>query len=177
MEEKKCSRCKIFKKMEEFHNSNVTKDLKQAFCKICNSEVTPFERKKYYNQRRKARRKDPVYRKKELLQEKQSKIKNREKHLWNSARRRAYYKKIPFNIEITDVFIPEFCPILKIKLTKDNLTLGDRNAPSIDKIIPQLGYVKGNIMVISLKANIMKNDATPEELLNFSNFFINYLSN
>lgn len=32
-------------------------------------------------------------------------------------------------------------------------------------------------MVISLRANIMKNDATPEELLNFSNFFINYLSN
>lgn len=38
------------------------------------------------------------------------------------------------------------------------------NSPSVDKIIPQLGYVKGNVQIISNRANIMKNDATLEDV-------------
>lgn len=38
------------------------------------------------------------------------------------------------------------------------------DSPTIDKIIPNLGYVKGNVWVISAKANRMKSNATVEEL-------------
>jgi hypothetical protein len=43
-------------------------------------------------------------------------------------------------------------------------------SPSLDRIKPELGYVPGNIQVISARANVMKNDATPEELLAFANW-------
>lgn len=38
------------------------------------------------------------------------------------------------------------------------------DSPSLDRIKPELGYVKGNIRVISFKANSIKNDASIEEL-------------
>ena len=36
--------------------------------------------------------------------------------------------------------------------------------PSIDRIIPELGYVRGNIRTISLRANILRSNATFEEI-------------
>lgn len=35
---------------------------------------------------------------------------------------------------------------------------------SIDRLIPELGYVKGNVVVISYKANTIKNNATVDDL-------------
>ena len=35
-----------------------------------------------------------------------------------------------------------------------------------------LGYVRGNVTVMSMKANIMKGDATPEELLQFAEWVL-----
>jgi UDP-N-acetylenolpyruvoylglucosamine reductase len=42
------------------------------------------------------------------------------------------------------------------------------NSPSIDKIVPEKGYIDGNVQVISLKANVMKNNATPDDLRRFA---------
>ena len=44
------------------------------------------------------------------------------------------------------------------------------NSPSLDRIDPDKGYIKGNLMWISLKANRMKQNATDEELIKFSNW-------
>jgi hypothetical protein len=38
------------------------------------------------------------------------------------------------------------------------------NSPTLDRTIPDLGYVPGNIDIISQRANVIKNDATPEEV-------------
>ena len=38
------------------------------------------------------------------------------------------------------------------------------DSPSLDKIIPSLGYVKDNIWVISYRANTIKNNCTFEEI-------------
>jgi predicted transcriptional regulator len=87
--------------------------------------------------------------------------------LLRSAKQRAKTKNLPIDITLEDIIIPEYCPILKIKLecSKGNAS---KNSPSLDKIIPELGYVKGNIQVISNLANTMKWDANFKELVNFA---------
>lgn len=41
-------------------------------------------------------------------------------------------------------------------------------SPSLDRRDPALGYVPGNVWVISNRANTMKNDARPDELIKFA---------
>lgn len=97
------------------------------------------------------------------------KDKNREKNLFQLAHHRAKSKGIEFNIEISDITIPNICPILglPIKKTID----GNRDlSPSLDRIDNSKGYIKGNIQVVSFKANAMKSTANKDELINFSNW-------
>lgn len=81
-----------------------------------------------------------------------------------AAKCRAKKQSLPFNLKKTDIIIPEFCPVLGIKL---NFNIGQKcggdNSPSIDRIIPELGYVTGNIQVISKRANSIKNFGTIED--------------
>ncbi len=81
-----------------------------------------------------------------------------------SVKSRAKRDKIPFNLEEGDIQIPLVCPVLGIPLFRGNKHLGP-NSPSLDKLIPELGYVKGNVAVISMKANTIKNNATYSEIL------------
>ena len=94
---------------------------------------------------------------------------NPAKVMLRSARHRAKKQGLPFNITIDDIVIPEVCPVLGIQL-ECNAGTGSakQNSPSLDKIIPELGYVVGNVQVISYLANVMKHDATPEQLINFA---------
>jgi hypothetical protein len=72
---------------------------------------------------------------------------------------------IPFNLELTDIAVPEVCPILGIKLaTRQGRQGFYPDSPSLDRIDPKQGYIKGNVRVISARANLLKNDATIEEL-------------
>lgn len=84
-----------------------------------------------------------------------------------NARRRAKEQGVPCTITKDDIIIPETCPLLGITLdhTKDGRHNG---SPSLDKIVPALGYVPGNIRVISWLANAVKRDLTPEQLLTFA---------
>jgi len=88
-----------------------------------------------------------------------------EYRLYHAAKERAIKKGLPFNLRFPeDINIPEYCPILGLKLEKGTDTCGDCS-PSLDRVIPELGYVRGNIVVISLKANQIKNNASSEEIL------------
>jgi hypothetical protein len=78
------------------------------------------------------------------------------------AKCRAKTKGIPFNLSLEDIKIPEVCPVLKIPLVwGDRLT---NNTPTVDRVVPEKGYVKGNCVVISMKANRLKNNASKEDL-------------
>jgi hypothetical protein len=84
----------------------------------------------------------------------------------SAAKNRALALNIPFNITEKDIIVPEFCPILGIPLFKGSGIGGHtHNSPSLDKIIPELGYVKDNIQIISNKANLMKQDASLSDLI------------
>lgn len=79
--------------------------------------------------------------------------------LWRRAKKRAESSGIPFSISPEDITIPTICPALGIPLQ-----LQDRNStPTLDRFIPELGYVPGNISVISWRANSLKKNGTIEE--------------
>jgi hypothetical protein len=82
--------------------------------------------------------------------------------LWLKAKRRARDKEVPFNITLDDIVIPTHCPLLGIPLILD--VKHNPNSPSVDEVVPGLGYVPGNFQIISWRANTIKNDATLEEL-------------
>jgi hypothetical protein len=85
------------------------------------------------------------------------------------ARTRANRDNVPFDIDVEYMYglIPRdgLCPILKQPMVSNT-----RYTMSIDKIIPEKGYTKGNVQIISMRANQMKNDATASELKLFANY-------
>ncbi len=102
-------------------------------------------------------------------------IKNRLTHLVNSAKARAKKFNLPFNITKDDFVIPEVCPVLGIPITfESSKKKVNQNAPSLDRIIPELGYVKNNVIVISWRANRLKWNASLDELEKLSEFYNQY---
>lgn len=85
---------------------------------------------------------------------------------------RARKRDIPFGLTEDDLAIPRFCPVLGVPLYR---AAGGRaqgpNSPTVDRIDPDKGYIKGNVMVISAKANQIKSNATPQELLQVACFY------
>lgn len=92
---------------------------------------------------------------------------------YHSRKHHAKKNNIPFTITLEYVIslICDECPILGIPLSwtvrSEKVT---HNSPSLDRIIPELGYVEGNVCWISAKANTIKNNGTAEEHLAIYNF-------
>jgi hypothetical protein len=84
--------------------------------------------------------------------------------LWRLAKVRARKNGLPFNIEVSDLSVPEACPVLGIALVWGCGKRQKDASPTVDRIVPSLGYVKGNVAVISWRANRIKSDATADEL-------------
>jgi hypothetical protein len=80
--------------------------------------------------------------------------------LWVAAKSRAKKKNLPFNLEVEDIVIPDRCPVFGVPLERAEGRGADDNSPTLDKLIPSLGYVKGNIAVISWKANRLKSNGS-----------------
>ena len=63
--------------------------------------------------------------------------------------------------------MPKKCPVFNVPLVKGKGKPHDWS-PSIDKIDPDKGYIKGNVQVISMLANTMKNHANKKQLRQFA---------
>jgi hypothetical protein len=99
-------------------------------------------------------------------------IDNPEKYLLTTIKGRCKRDNIKFDLTESDFKdLPTHCPVFNIPLERN---LGKRKwsryALSVDKIQPALGYVSGNIQILSRLANNMKSEATPEELLKFADW-------
>jgi hypothetical protein len=86
------------------------------------------------------------------------------KAMLSRCKARAILKGLDFNLTIDDIYIPEYCPILNVKLELNEKQGGGDTSPALDRIDSSKGYVKGNIQVISSKANRIKTNATTEEI-------------
>ena len=97
----------------------------------------------------------------------------RARNIRNSAcRRGAKYNAWEFTITEDDLEWPTHCPVLPwIELHYPGRYRNDPAGASLDRINHRKGYVPGNVRVISLRANLLRKDTTPEELRALADFF------
>ncbi len=84
--------------------------------------------------------------------------------LLDAAKKRAKQKGVPFALTANDIVVPEVCPVLGIPLFIGKNRGPKKHSPTLDRIRPALGYVPGNVTVISGYANWIKADATSQEV-------------
>lgn len=80
---------------------------------------------------------------------------SREQKIFNRARSRSVKKGVPFTLDINLIEVPEVCPVFGTPFEEDY---------SIDRMEPHKGYTPDNVNIISLRANVVKGNATLEEL-------------
>lgn len=164
---KTCTRCKEQKSEECFSfKKNGLPGLKSA-CKECHAADV---RARYAANpeprlaRTKEFRKDPEVRRRINDRRNALRRENPALELWRLAKIRARYKGLAFDIDVSDLAVPEVCPVLGIRLEWGCSKRQLDSSPTVDRVIPELGYVKGNVRVISWRANRIKSDATAKEL-------------
>lgn len=151
---KRCLRCKKEKDLSEFNKLNKSKDGHQPRCRECEKEIwhnrvsKSVERRKQYSE---ARRK--------------ADDRNIGRYLLNIAKKRAKEEGIPCTITVADIVVPTNCPITGAELRRYQGKF-DQNSYTLDKVVPELGYVPGNVRVISWRANNAKYNLSREEIVN-----------
>lgn len=126
-------------------------------------------REYYWNNKEKVLKNVQEYREKnrESIREKgkeyyRRKLKNR---LLNAAKARARKFQMDFDISLDDFVLPAKCPLLGIEMKVNKGRHSVKNDSfSLDRIDSSKGYVKGNVWVISMLANNIKNNATLEDV-------------
>lgn len=181
MAEKKCNKCGTVKPLSDFY---FTRGKPFHHCKPCHREqARQIRAQPGYNEYHRAYRKANRPRLLELAREyrkkhpeksraytQKSRKVNPARALYNAAKARAKKYGIVFSLDFADVVMPDRCPVLGIAFGQNTgRGMGAfADSPSLDRIIPNLGYVPGNVQVVSRLANTMKSNATPEQLLAFS---------
>lgn len=96
-------------------------------------------------------------------------------HMWRRCKVRASIKGMAFTISPEDIVIPERCPVfgLVLRIAKG---YADDNSPELDRIDNLRGYVPGNVIVVSRRANRIKNNATITELMTVARFYADLCS-
>ncbi len=161
-----CTNCKIEKEQSQFAKRN-TRLGHSSWCKTCGRNYYVKNRDKFLAEKHRLwiDEKETIQARNRYQYER-----TKEYRMIKSAKERAKQYKIPFNITEEDIKIPSHCPVLGIKLLL-NHKAAKGDSPSLDRIIPLKGYVVDNIIVISQKANQIKNCATVAELKQVYEFF------
>ena len=97
-------------------------------------------------------------------------------NMMTNARQRAKRKGLPFDLsyKYLDSIWPEdnLCPVFGFEMKFNSGKQGaNYDSPTLDKIIPSKGYVQGNVIIISDRANRIKTDAEPKEMYKVADFF------
>ena len=100
---------------------------------------------------------------------------NPKKYLLASAKSRAKRRGLEFNLTENDITIPENCPILGIKLNPVHYSKQDKEfSPCLDRVDNTKGYIKGNVAVISFKANRLKSELDKDILERLLKYVLSY---
>lgn len=129
---KRCNGCKEVKPFAEFNKHSAAMFGYDTTCKVCRR---PRSKSQYASR-------------------------TWEQKMYERAKVRARRNGREFSIDVSDISIPEYCPVLGIPLI---LKANSQYCPSLDRIDSDGGYTPDNIMVISRRANTLKNNMTVEE--------------
>ena len=102
-------------------------------------------------------------------------IKHKRSALLAAIKQRAKKKDIPFDLELSDLTPPNYCPVLGLKLEYGHSNRD--SSPSVDRIDNSKGYTKDNIIIVSCKANRIKNNASIDDLEKVYIFYKNLQNN
>ena len=185
MDLKRCSKCGEEKPLEGFGKNARNEDGLQRMCRPCcgaiHSAWREANRERLREEGRARRRTDPEKARAADRRRRESHkselraywkawdIANPKARMVASAKQRAKRSGLPFDLSTDDFDIPDRCPALGIPLEKG----GDNRWawPSLDKIVPELGYTRSNVIVVSLLANSVKTLATPTQVLAVGQFY------
>lgn len=172
---KTCSKCKVCRPRSEMCKDARSLTGLSSWCLECMRAMqraynrTPEYRQKRreykscadVREKRSAEARTPAYREK-------ARARYRTPERWalvavQSIRKRSERKGLEFDLTVDDLAdIPTHCPVLGIPIQIGSDTAHD-NSPSVDRIDPAKGYVRGNIAIISNRANMIKNNGTIDE--------------
>lgn len=86
-------------------------------------------------------------------------------YTFQAARGRAKKTDLPYDQDPSGLVLPDVCPVLGISLKySERRGAPAADSPSLDRVIPQRGYVISNLRVISWRANVLKRDASIDEI-------------
>ena len=161
-----CRACGVEITPENVARTTAQKDGKPRIrtqCKACrNTEA----RNRY-----KANPKEKEHR---LLRNRADRKKNPAVSILQRVRDRARASGIEFALTVSDILpLPTHCPVLNIPLCYDARHKPSPDCASVDRVDNDKGYIPGNVVVVSNRANVLKRDATVEELLLISIFYSN----
>jgi hypothetical protein len=145
LQQKQCSKCGAVKPISEFFKRKLNKDGLEGQCKLCQEE-------------------------KNSKWEKANPVKVQTMYMAYAAKTRAKNKNLAYDIDANYLrsIVTETCPLLEVKLEwstlRDNGGKLLPNSPSLDRIVPEQGYTKGNVWIVSHRGNMLKSNASPEEL-------------
>lgn len=132
------------------------------------SRCLPCRRKNYHEDPTVARQRSRDYYNKNKAEISAATRKDRKAnpalYLWRECKCDAKAAGVRFNLRAEDVIVPKRCPVFGVLLKVNSGRVGT-NSPTVDRLVPARGYVKGNVAVISHRANTIKNDASLKELL------------
>lgn len=184
MNTKTCSMCKKEKNTSEFFKCKKYPDGLQYRCKECSKKSMKQIYERHPNYSKEYYQKNKEQMKNNMVNRYRIKKTTEPWHIsYCAARQRAKEKNIEFNIDVDYIksIWTDVCPILNIPLKSAIFESGLSrkeckarpmdNSPTIDRIDPSKGYIKGNVCIISYRANMIKNCGTLEEHEKIVNFF------
>jgi len=108
-------------------------------------------------------------------------INNNPRRAWvvaamSGAKKRAKQKGLEFNITLADILpiTSTHCPVFGTQFLFQGGKVIRPDSPSLDRLDPKKGYVKGNVVVISIKANNIKSAYAAEDIAKVAEWLASY---
>jgi hypothetical protein len=177
LQPRQCSKCQETKTRADFPRGGTKSDGLSSWCRVCHAAYNKLNKKKHaaYHAEYREKNKDKIlaYNRSDRGKAKRRRhrfsAKGKITAMLVSARERARDRGIDFDLTAADIVIPTHCPVLGIPVTFPSRSRD--HAISLDRVDLGKGYIKGNIVVVSMRANRFKSDATIEELKQLYEFY------